>query len=90
MSPPAWLSLIVFLRKNGRIGWRGASGAATTAISLPGQTGDYPTSWRTRDAVRSLQEALSGRYPVSIIAVPTGPREHIQAHDPARRRAVKH
>ena len=44
-----------------------------------GQTGDYPTSWRTRDAVRSLQEALSGRYPVSIIAVP-GPREHIQAH----------
>lgn len=35
-----------------------------------GQTGDYPTSWRTRDAVRSLQEALSGRYPVSIVAVP--------------------
>lgn len=44
-----------------------------------GQTGDYPTSWRSRDAVRSIQEALSGRYPVSIVAVP-GPREHIQAH----------
>ncbi len=79
MSPPAWLSLIVFRRKNARIGcrvWR----AVTIAISfLPDKLATYPTSWRTRDAVRSLQEALSGRYPVSIIAVP-GPREHIQAH----------
>jgi len=44
-----------------------------------GVSGHYPDSWRSRDAVRSLQEALSGSYPVSIIAVP-GPREHIQAH----------
>ncbi|WP_434641168.1 ATP-binding protein [Klebsiella sp. I138] len=44
-----------------------------------GSSGSYPTRWRSRDAVRSLQEALSGSYPVSIIAVP-GPREHIQAH----------
>lgn len=44
-----------------------------------GVSGHYPDSWRSRDAVRSLQEALSGNYPVSIIAVP-GPREHIQAH----------
>lgn len=44
-----------------------------------GVSGDYPTSWRSRDAVRSLQESLSGSYPLSIIAVP-GPREHIQAH----------
>lgn len=44
-----------------------------------GVRGHYPDSWRSRDAVRSLQEALSGSYPVSIIAVP-GPREHIQAH----------
>ncbi|WEF26092.1 ATP-binding protein [Klebsiella aerogenes] len=44
-----------------------------------GQSGDYPTNWRARDAVRSIQEALSGRYPVSIVSVP-GPREHIQAH----------
>lgn len=44
-----------------------------------GVSGHYLDSWRSRDAVRSLQEALSGSYPVSIIAVP-GPREHIQAH----------
>lgn len=44
-----------------------------------GVSGHYPDSWHSRDAVRSLQEALSGSYPVSIIAVP-GPREHIQAH----------
>jgi signal transduction histidine kinase len=44
-----------------------------------GASGHYPDSWRSRDAVRSLQQALSGSYPVSIIAVP-GPREHIQAH----------
>ncbi|MEE7534406.1 HAMP domain-containing protein [Klebsiella huaxiensis] len=44
-----------------------------------GQGGDYPTSWRVRDAVRTLQETLSGTYPLSIVAIP-GPREHIQAH----------
>ncbi|MEX0560760.1 ATP-binding protein [Raoultella terrigena] len=44
-----------------------------------GESGAWPTSWRSRDAVRSLQETLGGRYPLSIIAVP-GPREHIQAH----------
>ncbi len=44
-----------------------------------GASGHYPDSWRSRDAVRSLQQAPSGSYPVSIIAVP-GPREHIQAH----------
>lgn len=44
-----------------------------------GSSGEYPTSWRSRDAVRSLQEALSGHYPLSIVALP-GPREHIQAH----------
>ncbi len=41
--------------------------------------GDYPDSWRARDAARSLQEALSAQYPVSIVAIP-GPRQHIQAH----------
>lgn len=44
-----------------------------------GKGGDYPTSWRVRDAVRTLQETLSGTYPLSIVAIP-GPREHIQAH----------
>lgn len=44
-----------------------------------GQGGDYPTNWRVRDAVRTLQETLSGTYPLSIVAIP-GPREHIQAH----------
>ncbi|WP_139539712.1 ATP-binding protein [Klebsiella spallanzanii] len=44
-----------------------------------GQIGNYPTSWRVRDAVRTLQETLSGTYPLSIVAIP-GPREHIQAH----------
>lgn len=46
-----------------------------------GVSGHYPDSWRSRDAVRSLQEALSGSYPVSIIAVP-GPREHIRRISP--------
>lgn len=45
----------------------------------PGEPGSYPDSWRTRDAVRSLQEALGGRYPMSIHAI-AGPREHIQVH----------
>lgn len=44
-----------------------------------GERGDYPDSWRARDAARSLQEALSAQYPVSIVAIP-GPRQHIQAH----------
>ncbi|TPV69110.1 two-component sensor histidine kinase, partial [Klebsiella pneumoniae] len=44
-----------------------------------GERGDYPASWRARDAARSLQEALSAQYPVSIVAIP-GPRQHIQAH----------
>jgi signal transduction histidine kinase len=44
-----------------------------------GISGPYPTSWRSRGAVRSLQEALGNRYPVSISAIP-GPREHIQVH----------
>ena len=41
-----------------------------------GERGDYPDSWRARDAARSLQEALSAQYPVSIVAIP-GPRQHI-------------
>ncbi|MDD9586396.1 histidine kinase dimerization/phospho-acceptor domain-containing protein, partial [Klebsiella variicola] len=44
-----------------------------------GERGDYPDSWRARDAARSLQEALSAQYPVSIVTIP-GPRQHIQAH----------
>ena len=44
-----------------------------------GERGDYPDNWRARDAARSLQEALSAQYPVSIVAIP-GPRQHIQAH----------
>lgn len=44
-----------------------------------GQSGDYPASWRVRDAVRTLQESLSATWPLSIVAIP-GPREHIQAH----------
>ena len=44
------------------------------------ERGDYPDSWRARDAARALlQEALSAQYPVSIVAIP-GPRQHIQAH----------
>lgn len=45
----------------------------------PGEPGPYPSSWRARDAVRSLQETLGGRYQMSIHAIP-GPREHIQVH----------
>ena len=45
----------------------------------PGEPGPYPSSWRTRDAVRSLQETLGGRYPMSLHAIP-GAREHIQVH----------
>lgn len=45
----------------------------------PGEPGPYPGSWRARDAVRSLQETLGGRYQMSIHAIP-GPREHIQVH----------
>ncbi|ORM73187.1 two-component sensor histidine kinase, partial [Pantoea wallisii] len=45
----------------------------------PGEAGPYPSSWRARDAVRSLQETLGGRYQMSIHAIP-GPREHIQVH----------
>lgn len=44
-----------------------------------GEPGPYPTSWRARDAVRSLQETLGGKYQMSIHAIP-GPREHIQVH----------
>lgn len=44
-----------------------------------GEPGPYPSSWRARDAVRSLQETLGGRYQMSIHAIP-GPREHIQVH----------
>lgn len=44
-----------------------------------GDSGPYPTGWRTRGAVRSLQEALGGRYAINISAIP-GPREHIQVH----------
>ncbi|WP_058913262.1 ATP-binding protein [Entomohabitans teleogrylli] len=44
-----------------------------------GMAGPYPTSWRSRDAVRSLQETLGGRYQMSISAI-AGPREHIQVH----------
>ena len=44
-----------------------------------GSSGPYPTSWRSRDAVRSLQETLGGRYPISISEI-AGPREHIQVH----------
>lgn len=45
----------------------------------PGEPGPYPSSWRARDAVRSLQETLGGRYQMSLHAIP-GPREHIQMH----------
>jgi signal transduction histidine kinase len=45
----------------------------------PGESGPYPSSWRARDAVRSLQETLGGRYQMSLHAIP-GPREHIQMH----------
>ena len=45
----------------------------------PGEAGPYPSSWRARDAVRSLQETLGGRYQMSIHAIP-GAREHIQVH----------
>lgn len=45
----------------------------------PGEPGPYPSSWRVRDAVRSLQETLGGRYQMSLHAIP-GPREHIQMH----------
>ncbi|ALV93273.1 MULTISPECIES: ATP-binding protein [Pantoea] len=44
-----------------------------------GLPGPYPSSWRARDAVRSLQESLGGRYQMSIHAIP-GTREHIQVH----------
>lgn len=44
-----------------------------------GDPGPYPNSWRARDAVRSLQETLGGRYQMSIHAIP-GAREHIQVH----------
>ncbi len=53
-----------------------------------GERGDYPDSWRARDAARSLQEALSAQYPVSIVAIP-GPRQAYSGpYYPSRRRAV--
>ncbi|WP_312061758.1 ATP-binding protein [Pantoea septica] len=48
-------------------------------LLAPGEPGPFPSSWRARDAVRSLQETLGGRYQMSIHAIP-GPREHIQVH----------
>ena len=44
-----------------------------------GAGGPNTASWGSRAAGGSLQQPLSGRNPVRIIAVP-GPREHIQAH----------
>ena len=78
MSPPAWRSLTAcrpLSAHNGCRSWR----AAIIAICWTrGERGDYPASWRARDAARSLQEALSAQYPVSIVAIP-GPRQRIQA-----------
>lgn len=44
-----------------------------------GENGEWPDSWRTRPAVRSLQQTLGGHYPLSIVSLP-GDRPHIQAH----------
>ena len=54
------------------------AGARQPSLSAGRGRGDYPDSWRARDAARSLQEALSAQCPVSIVAI--GPRQHIQAH----------
>ncbi|MGB9095870.1 ATP-binding protein [Erwinia sp.] len=45
----------------------------------PGLSGPFPTSWRSRDAVRSLQETLGNSYPMTMSAIP-GPGEHLQVH----------
>ncbi len=78
MSPPAWRSLTAcrpLSAHNGCRSWR----AAIIAICWTPGARRLPASWRARDAARSLQEALSAQYPVSIVAIP-GPRQHIQAH----------
>jgi Signal transduction histidine kinase len=63
-----------------RPGWLAKLARGNYRYSLsPGEAGPYPSGWRTRDAVRSLQETLGGRYQMSIHAIP-GPREHIQVH----------
>ncbi len=86
MSPPAWRSDRLpaaerpqWLPKLARGNYRYLLDAGSAAIT---------DSWRARDAARSLQEALSAQYPVSIVAIP-GPRQHIPGpYYPSRRRAV--
>ena len=54
-----------------RPGWLAKLARGNYRYSLsPGEAGPYPSSWRTRDAVHSLQEALGGRYQMSIHAIP--------------------
>src|SRR5471032_248605 len=44
-----------------------------------GQSGEYPTAWRSKDTAHSLEAALGTHYALKINAIP-GPQEHLQAH----------
>ena len=44
-----------------------------------GESGDYPTHWRSKQTARSREQALGGTYALKINAIP-GPQEHLQAH----------
>ena len=45
----------------------------------PGASGGAPQDRRSQDAIRTLKETLSVKYPLSFTAIP-GPTSHIQAH----------
>ncbi|MGY5367843.1 ATP-binding protein [Enterobacter oligotrophicus] len=45
----------------------------------PGASGGAPQDRRSQDAIRTLKETLSAKYPLSFTAIP-GPTSHIQAH----------
>ncbi|WP_086873658.1 ATP-binding protein [Kosakonia pseudosacchari] len=44
-----------------------------------GESGRYPTSWRSKDTARSLEQALGSQYALKINAI-SGSQEHLQAH----------
>ncbi len=78
MSPPAWRSLTACRPLSGHNGCRSWRAAIIAICWTPGSAAITRTAGAP-DAARSLQEALSAQYPVSIVAIP-GPRQHIQAH----------
>jgi len=62
---PAWLSML------GRGNYH--------YLLSAGQSGEYPTTWRSQDTAKSLEQALGANYHLSINAI-AGKQEQLQAH----------